>query len=161
MSEKCFACGGSFVAVEGPTHKYMLSSPACWKAYGELLTREYESPVLFGAVHRLTVDAYALQHPGDPPDRSARQSVWVHYAALYFCLHKQEDHLRIPSVMQKLTAGTHPALPPAPARFDVTLEDVLAQGERNHVSAVKAWADCALKAWAELEDQAVAMLKAL
>ena len=78
MSEKCFACGGSFEPVEGPTHKYMLSSSGCWKAYGELLAREYENPMLFGAVHRLTVDAYALQHPGDPSDRRARQSVWVH-----------------------------------------------------------------------------------
>lgn len=161
MNDKCFACGGSFVAVEGPTHEYMLSSPGCWNAYGGVLAREYENPMLFGAVHRLTVDAYALQHPGDASDRRARQSVWVHYAALYLSLHKQEAHSRIPSVMQKLVAGTFPALPPPPARFDVTLEDVLAQGEINHVSAVKAWADCAFEAWAELEDQTVAMLKSL
>ena len=48
---------------------------------------------------------------------------------------------------------TFPASPPAPAHLDVTLEDVLAQGETNHVSAVKAWA--------ELKDQSVAMLKSL
>lgn len=161
MSDKCFACGGSFVAVEGPTHEYMLSSPGCWKAYGELLAREYESPMLFGAVHRLTVDAYALQHPGDASDRRARQSVWIHYAALYLSLRKEEDNSRIPSVMQKLTVRTFPALPPAPAQFNVTLEDVLAQGETNHVSAVKVWADCAFKAWTELEDQTVAILKSL
>lgn len=161
MIDKCFACGGSFVAVEGPTHKYMLSSSGCWKAYGEVLAREYESPMLFDAVHRLTVDAYALQHPGDASDRRARQSVWVHYAALYLSLRKQEDRWRIPSVMQKLTRRTYPALPPTPAQFDVTLEDVLTQGETNHVSAVKAWADCTFEAWAELEDQTVAMLKSL
>lgn len=161
MNDKCFACGGSFVAVEGPTHIYMHSSPGCWNAYGGVLEREYESPMLFGAVHRLTVDAYALQHPGDASDRRARQSVWVHYAALYLSLHKKEDHSRIPSVMRKLTVRTFPALPPAPTQFDFTLEDVLAQGEANHVSAVKAWADCAFKAWAELEDQTVAMLKSL
>jgi Family of unknown function (DUF5946) len=161
MNDKCFACGGSFVSVEGPTHEYMLSSPGCWNAYGGVLAREYESPMLFGAVHRLTVDAYALQHPGDASDRRARQSVWVHYAALYLSLRNNEDHSRIPSVMQKLVAGTFPALPSVPAQFDVTLEYVLAQGETNHVSAVKAWADCAFKAWAELEDQTVAILKSL
>jgi len=161
MSHKCFACGGSFVAVEGPTHKYMLSSPGCWKAYGGVLAREYENPMLFGAVHRLTVDAYALQHPGDASGRRARQSVWVHYAALYLSLRNNEDHSRISSIMQKLTLRTFPALPPAPAHFDVTLEDVLTQGETNHVSAVKAWADCAFHAWAELKDQTVAMLKSL
>jgi hypothetical protein len=63
--------------------------------------------------------------------------------------------------MQKLTLRTFSALPPAPAHFEVTLEDVLAQGETDHVSAVKAWADCAFKAWAELEDQTVAMLNSL
>lgn len=161
MNDNCFACGGSFVAVEGPTHQYMLSSPGCWNAYGGVLAREYENPKLFGAVHRLTVDAYALQHPGDASDRRARQSVWVHYAALYLSLRNNEDHSTIPSVMQKLVAGTLPALPPTPAQFDVTLEDVLAHGQTNHVSGVKAWADCAFKAWAELEDQTVAMLKSL
>jgi Family of unknown function (DUF5946) len=161
MSEKCFACGGSFEHAEGPTHKYMLSSSGCWKAYGEVLAREYENPMLFGAVHRLTVDAYALQHPGDPSDRRAQQSVWVHYAALYLALKKTEDHSRIASIMQTLTAGTFPALPPAPKRFEVTLEDVIAQGVSNHVSAVGAWADCALNAWAELEDQTAARLMSL
>jgi Family of unknown function (DUF5946) len=161
MREKCFACGGSFEPVEGPTHQYMLSSSGCWKAYGEVLAREYENPMLFAAVHRLTVDAYALQHPGDPSDRRARQSVWVHYTALYVALQKTEDHSRIASVMQKLTADTFPALPPAPTRFAVTLEDVLAQGVSNHVSAIRTWADCALNAWAELEDQTVATLKSL
>lgn len=161
MNDKCFACGGSFVSVEGPTHEYMLSSPGCWNAYGGVLAREYENPILFGVVHRLTVDAYALQHPGKASDRRARQSVWVHYAALRLSLRNSEDHSRIPSIMQKLTLRTSPALPPAPAHFEVTLEDVLAQGETNHVSAVKAWADCAFKAWAELEDQTVAMLKSL
>ena len=161
MSEKCFACGSSFEPVEGPKHKYMLSSSGCWKAYGELLAREYVNPMLFGAVHRLTVDAYALQHPGDPADRRARQSVWVHYAALHLALQETEDHSRIPSIMQKLTAGTFPMLPPAPTKFEVTLEDVLAQGVSNHVSAVRAWADCAFNAWAELENQTRAMLKSL
>jgi hypothetical protein len=161
MSERCFACSGSFEAVEGPTHQYMLSSPGCWNAYGTLLAREYESPMLFGAVHRLTVDAYALQHPGNPSDRRARKSVWIHYAALYLSLRKKENHVRIPRVMQKLTVRSFPALPPAPALFDVTLEDVLAQGATNHISAVKAWANCAFEAWAELEDQTVAMLKSL
>ena len=63
--------------------------------------------------------------------------------------------------MQKLTVRTFPALPLAPAQFDVTLEDVLARGKTNHISAVKAWADSAFEAWAELEDQTVAMLKSL
>lgn len=161
MTEKCFACGGAFVPVDGPTHKYMLSSPGCWHAYGALLTREYENPALFGAAHRLTVDAYALQHPGDPSDRRARQSVWVHYAALHLALHKKMDFASIASIMQSLTNSVFPTLPPAPAHFDVTLADVLAQGEPNHVTAVRAWADCTFQAWIDLEDETRSLLNAL
>jgi len=48
---------------DGPAHAYMLSSPGCWAAYGELLAREY-SDSAYRRLHRLSVDAYALQHPG-------------------------------------------------------------------------------------------------
>jgi hypothetical protein len=64
----------------------MLGSPGCWAAYGRVLEREYSDPVLFGAAHRLTVDAYALQHPGDPRERRAVQSFWLHGASLWLVL---------------------------------------------------------------------------
>ena len=80
--ERCFGCGGLFPAADGPTHAYMLSSAGCWAAYGKVLVREYADPLLFAASHRLTVDAYAVQHPGNADDRRAVQSVWLHFAAL-------------------------------------------------------------------------------
>jgi len=83
----------------------MLSTAGCWSCYGDLLAREYENPVLFGAVHRLTVDSYALQHPGDTNDRRAIQSVWVHYAALQLALEHKCPLTDIPPVMQKLAGG--------------------------------------------------------
>lgn len=159
MMGRCFACGGEFENRIGPTHKYMLSSPGCWAAYGELLAREYQNPVLFGAVHRLTVDAYALQHPGDPLDRRARQSVWVHYIALYLAFRMGKEHAAIPPVMQRLAGGVFPELPSAPKRFSVTLSDVAAQGEKNHVSAVTAWAKDAFEAWSALESEAISLIR--
>ena len=48
--------------------------------YGEVLAREYSDPTYF-EVHRLTVDAYAVQHPGSI-DRQSIQSVGVHLIRL-------------------------------------------------------------------------------
>ena len=68
----------------GPTHRYMESLPGCWAIYGEVLAREY-SDLAYAAVHRLTVDAYAVQHPGQPSPQSI-QSVGVHLLRLCLIL---------------------------------------------------------------------------
>ncbi|HED04410.1 MAG TPA: hypothetical protein ENI60_06555, partial [Candidatus Fraserbacteria bacterium] len=77
---ECVGCGGQFPEIDGPVHRYMESSPGCWAAFGEVLAREYSDPIYFG-VHRLTVDAYAVQHPGSPSRQSIR-SVGVHLIRL-------------------------------------------------------------------------------
>ena len=161
VAERCFACGGCFIAAAGMTHAYMLSSPGCWAAYGELLTREYESPALFGAAHRMTVDAYALQHPGDPGDRRAVQSVWVHYVGLHLLLESGRPAALIAPIMQRLAGRAFAALPPAPHDFGVTHADVLTHPVSGHVSAVRAWATCAYGAWSGLREPAVALLATL
>ena len=139
----------------------MLSSPGCWSAYGELLAREYQDAALFGAVHRLTVDAYALQHPGDPEDRRARQSVGVHYAALYLALELNTPHAAIAATMRKLVGRDFVALPPRPATFAMTLADVLSRPEADHVAAVGAWAEAALQAWSALAQPTRDLLRAI
>ena len=150
LLRKCFGCGGLFPEASGATHKYMLSTAGCWSSYGALLVREYESPVLFGAVHRLTVDAYALQHPGDINDRRAIQSVWVHYAALYLAFEQKRPLGDIPLVMQKLAGGSFPPLPTVPAFFEVTHADVIAGPVDSHAVLVRNWAQCAYHAWSAL-----------
>lgn len=76
----CFSCGGEFPETEGPVHPYMKSSPGCWATFGEVLAREYSDPAYF-SVHRLTVDSYAVQHPGSK-DRKSIQSVAFHLIRL-------------------------------------------------------------------------------
>ena len=76
----CPGCGAVFPQRDGPTHPYMASSPACWAAFGEVLARQYSDPALL-PVHRLSVDAYAVQHPGEP-SRQSIQSVGVHLIRL-------------------------------------------------------------------------------
>lgn len=148
--QKCFGCGGLFPEMSGTTHKYMLSTAGCWSSYGDLLAREYENPVLCGSAHRLTVDAYALQHPGDTNDRRAIQSVWVHYAALQLAFEHQRPLADIPPVMQKLAGGSFPPLPTIPGRFAVTHADMIAQPIDNHSALVRDWAHCAYDAWSHL-----------
>jgi hypothetical protein len=57
------------------------SSPGCWKAFGELQADE-ASRFGYPPVHRVIVDAYMAQHPGDGGDRRDRQSVFVHLVGL-------------------------------------------------------------------------------
>lgn len=78
--ERFPGCSGIFEPFEGPTHRYMISSPACWEWFGRVLAREYSHPTLL-PTHRLSVDAYAAQHPGSD-SRRAIQSVGLQLARL-------------------------------------------------------------------------------
>ena len=159
--QRCFACGGLFLESDGPTHRYMLSTPGCWSAYGTLLAREYEAPGLFAEVHRLTVDAYALQHPGRPDEQRAVQSVWVHFAALYLVFEERRPHAAVAPVMGRLTAAKLPPLEIRPSGFEVTHRDVLDSPRADHAAAVRRWATCAYEAWAPLREPVRRLLAAL
>lgn len=67
--------------IDGPTHAYVASAPGWWKAFGEIQADELTR---FGYpdAHRLVVDAYMAQHPGDGHDRRDRQSVFFHLASI-------------------------------------------------------------------------------
>ncbi len=147
MSETCPWCGGEFApAQDGVTHAYMLSSPGCWAAYGELLAREYSDAVLFGSSHRLTVDSYALQHPGDPGDRRAVQSFWIHGASLWLVLRMGASVTEATAALKFLAGRGLPPAPEARTHFAFTHADVLAQSVDRHQSLVRLWADTTLDA---------------
>jgi hypothetical protein len=77
----CPGCGALVPDVDGPVHKYVPSSPGCWKTFGEVQADEAHR---FGypPAHRVVVDAYMAQHAGDGSDRRDRQSVFVHLVGL-------------------------------------------------------------------------------
>jgi hypothetical protein len=79
--ETCPGCGAALPKVDGPTHRYIEASPACWALY-TALTGAGEPPMAPAPAVALIVDAYAVQHPGAPSDQ-AIQSVAVHLLALY------------------------------------------------------------------------------
>jgi hypothetical protein len=84
---QCPGCGGVFDDVDGPTHPYMVSSPACWASFGALQADELTR---FGypPSHGLVVDAYAASHGGDGRERRDRQSVCIHLMAICFVLER-------------------------------------------------------------------------
>ncbi len=133
----------------------MDSSPGCWATFGEVLAREYPA-VNYGANHRLTVDAYALQHPGKQSPQSI-QSIAAHLVSLYLIF---EHNLPMPEATRSmLKLVEHKAAffwlnPPADLGA-VTVRDVLdAKDAQAHVQKVKQWAESAWSAWEEHRDQA-------
>jgi hypothetical protein len=126
----------------------MESSPGCWRAFGQVLAREYSDPALL-AVHRLSVDSYAVQHPGGD-SRQAIQSVGVHLARLCLFLERglspeqaNEAMLRIARTKSSMFKLVRPR-----SLGTITVADVLAAGgPEQHVEAVMAWAGSAWDAW--------------
>jgi hypothetical protein len=85
--------------VDGPTHRYIGASAACWAIYSNMLNAG-EPPIAPTPALEQMVDAYAAQHPGAPSDQ-ATQSVAVHLIALYAAFVKKMDLKRLVWVRQR------------------------------------------------------------
>ena len=149
----CVGCGALFPEQEGPVHRYMESSPGCWAAYGEVLAREY-SDREFGTRHRLTVDAYAAQHPGRPSPQTV-QSVAVHLISLGLVLERGFDPRRATAAIKAAASrkGSFRWLQPPASLGEVTVADVFrARDAAEHLAAVEAWAASVWRAWSAHHD---------
>jgi hypothetical protein len=146
----CIGCGGLVPDIQGPTHRYMESSPGCWQVYGELLAREYSDPAFF-AVHRLTTDTYAVQHPGRPSPQSI-QSVCGHLMSLCVVLDQGRDMgyaRRILGAVAQRKDRFRWLTPPR-SLGKVTVVDVAGSATAaEHGRMVRRWAEAAWSAWAE------------
>jgi len=137
----------------------MASSPACWRLYGEILAREYGDPAYRG-VHRLTVDSYAVQHPGEPSPPAIR-SVAVHLMSLCLVLERDVDPDYATRALQALarTRERFHRLAPPPSLGAVTVADVARSSSApEHARMVRAWAESAWSAWAAHHDTVRAWL---
>ena len=146
----CIGCGGQFPETGGPTHPYMESTPGCWACYGEVLAREY-SDVQYNKVHRLTVDTYAIQHPGHPSPQSIR-SVAIHSISLCAILEKGVEMTNATRIIQGATAHKERFewLSPPSSMGALTVADVhRAEGAAEHARLVHRWASSAWSAWSE------------
>lgn len=147
---ECFSCAGVFPDIDGPVHRYMNSTPGCWATYGEILAREYSDRTFF-EVHRLTVDAYAIQHPGSN-DRQSIQSVGVHLIRL--CLFLEHGLTPENANDAMLAAGKNKTsfyfLKPPKTLGSITTADVVReQTVQGHKAAVREWAQEAWNAWSQ------------
>lgn len=157
--EPCPGCGAAFDPTDGPTHAYLPASAACWAAYGDVLAREYTDPALFQQSHRLTVDAYALQHVGDMADRRLVQSVWIHLASLHAVFDLGFPHDRATRMLGRL-AGQDFGKPALPTNLGaLTVKHVLAGPLGEHHERVEAWARTAYASWAHLHGDVAAAVK--
>jgi hypothetical protein len=90
--------------IDGPVHKYVPAAPGCWGIFGQL-----QADVLqrFGyrLAHRVVVDAYMAQHPGEGSDRRDPQSVFAHLAGLYVVLELGLSAARATGVLGRVVGG--------------------------------------------------------
>ena len=144
----CPGCGVVLAKFDGPTHPYIGSSAACWALYGELLTHEY-ADLGYPECHRLTIDAYAAQHPGRREIRSIR-SVATHLSGLYLVLERGLDGPAATALKNRVLA-TEPAfkwLQPPATDGALTIHDVLEmRTEMPHCDAIEAWARSVWGTW--------------
>ena len=151
--QTCPGCGARLRPVLGPVHAYMTGSPACWQAFGRLLAAEYGDPALMD-IHRLSVDTYAVQHPGDATDRRAIQSVGLHLARLFVQLENPRGPKETNNVMLGFSARKASLIALAPPRsFAVTVADVTPHaGTPAHADKVRQWARATWQDWSAQHD---------
>ena len=145
---KCFSCGGEFPELAGPVYPYMKSTPGCWATFGEVLSREYSDRRYF-SVHRLTVDSYAVQHPGST-DRQSVQSVALHLIRL--CMFLEHDLTAEKANDLMLEAGKYKniftRLSPPSDMGEITCADVAEMDtEKKHKQMTLEWARSSWEAW--------------
>lgn len=145
-SVACVGCGGLVPDIDGPSHRYMLASPGCWAAYtGMLGGLSGPVPAPHGS---LTVDAYAVQHPG-VPNPQATQSVWVHLIALHLVLEAGWPPARLVRIRQFAAdaSGGWPWLAPPASTGPITAIDVASASPAMIGEAVRTWVEGAWAAW--------------
>jgi hypothetical protein len=101
------------------------------------------------SLHRLTVDAYAAQHPGTE-ERRTIQSVWVHLLGLHLILEQGFGNDLAIKAMGALSnrSGALVWLAPPSTLGPITLTNVVdAHGASEHEDAVRSWARSVWEAW--------------
>jgi hypothetical protein len=126
----------------------------CQKLFEEVLVKDY-SDYRYGKNHRLTVDAYSLQHP-DAYMRSGKSFV-AHLTGMCAAF-EHEDTSAINQVVQKWLNGPRNIEKPAhlpQQRGELTISYInSAANTEEHHKRVHEWAHCVWNAWSEHHDLA-------
>src|SRR6266849_3874699 len=145
----CPGCGLEMPLSKRSYDRKFHASAECWSVFEEVLAVEFQNAVLFGQVHQLTVDAYAVQHAGGQhPDKS----VDIHLCGLHLTLVESMKPVTVPPILQRIasTIDAWPHFAP-PARIsEVTVCDVaLSKMMADHIEMVKRWARLVWSTWTE------------
>lgn len=142
----CPGCGLEMPSGPLPYDRKFHASAECWAVFEQVLATEYQNAVLFGQVHQMTVDTYAVQHAGG---RHPDKSVCVHFVGLYLELERGIKPTVVPPHLQRLASRTTwPHLAPPPARTTLTVRDVAqAESPTTHAQRVREWATQVWQLW--------------
>lgn len=145
---RCLGCHAVVPDVGEPVGLLYCVSPGCWAIYGEVLAREY-GEYRFPPVHRMTLDSYALQHPGRPGPKAAN-SVALHLTSLCFTLERGFDPDRTTEAVRRLLRRREGFLwlDPPSTFGPLTILDVHRTHDLLiHSQCVREWAECVWQAW--------------
>lgn len=151
MMETCSSCGAETpLSPTGVTHAYLDASPGCWARYGEVLAREYSDPKCF-SVHALTVDAYALQHPGQESPKTVN-SLNLHLTSLYAYYRKDVELHELSNLKSLLVNFKNQFrwLPPPKDLGVITVNEIWSVNTAlQHRERVLEWGETVLDCWRE------------
>ncbi len=137
---------------------YYNVSPECWALFTEVLGTEFSNALIFGQVHQITVDTYAVQHAGGShPDKS----VGVHLSGLYLILERGFRPPYVARRLQQLAAAVEvwPHFPPPALPYALTIFDIaLAERPEAHVGVVRQWSSEVWEAWSGYHTEVAALV---
>ena len=147
----CPQCGAAVPDVTGPVHKYVPSAPGCWQLFGQI---QADEALRFGypPTHRVVVDAYMAQHPGDGRDRRDRQSVFVHLAGLYAVLEQHQPPAQATNVLRRVLRDRDdfPTLVRQDGPGELTIAHLVGSHDlADYEHRALTWADAVWQAWAQ------------
>ena len=158
MTSECPGCRAQLPDSDGPTHRYIGASPACWVMYSNLLAGF--PPLPHTRTGPLVVDAYAAQHPGESSPQ-ATQSVAIHLVTLFAILDRGHDpaeavRLRATGVeVGRLSGHDYPKLLPVPDRWDITIADIVTADDSDRAGLVDGYVRDVLARWHALHGELV------
>ena len=146
---ECYGCGALVENVDGKPHPYIGATQGCWDLYGQILAKEYGEFQYPELTHRLSVDTYAIQHPG-VPSRKSIQSVNIHLISLYYIFKHNYSGKQATKKMSELLAKEpkFERLDPPHPNGKLTVIDVLtAKDKDEHIEKVREWAASVWNCW--------------
>lgn len=153
-------CGLEMPLSEWVDHRKCHASAECWCLFEEVLARDFQNAVLFGQVHQMTVDTYAVQHAGGQhPDKS----VCIHLVGLHLMLERAVALMDVPRRLQWLAKRTDwPHLEPPEMEGSLTVYDVaFADSAQMHALRVRDWAAEVWRSWSPHHDAARDLARSL